>query len=299
MQEFALKRLLPRSLMPACKYLFDDTDLWLKAYLAFSRKRVSPLASCLRFAPGTQPLIVKCKDVLLQMNPLDGLQRRILCGLYENASLEAILNNLEPDGLFLDIGANVGFYTLHAARKAFQGRVFCFEADPDVYSQLCANIQLNGCGGRVQTYNRAVSNTNAAVTFRQSQDARCSGAGSLNLFPDLPSRDVTVQALRLDDFLQNSGISSVSCAKIDVEGSEFQLLEGARQALENGVIKNILIEFNGPRLYELGRSLPEFCAIFDEHRYVCRFNRPVLEDAKKGLIDPTGMCENFLFSLVS
>lgn len=285
----------------ACAYLkniFDHSDLWFKGYLALSRRRISPLKSCFSFLHESSPVLVKVAGVTFQIDCVDGLQRRIVCGLYETECLKLILSKLNPDGVYLDIGANVGFYGLQIASKLSEkGKVFAIEANPANFKQLQRNISLNKFVGVIKASHLAISDKNESLNFYLSED-RCSGAGSLNQYKDFGNNAVSVNACSLDAYFKEHDIEKVECAKIDIEGAEYLLLQGATVTLAEKKIHNFLIEYNGIRLDEIGVSFIDFYQPFLENGYVCTYNQKMLKDLLSGALQGKTICTNFMFSLV-
>lgn len=123
--------------------------------------------------------------------------------------------------VFADIGANFGLYAVHAARSGAFEAVHAFEPDPRNLAQLRANLLLNGLLEAVSVHETAVSDRDGVVSFAFGGD-RFTGQ---NRVPAQKTADsVEIPAKRLDSvFGQNDGI----CLKIDVEGHEMAVLEGA------------------------------------------------------------------------
>lgn len=295
MQEFLLKKLLPKPLLKVATHYFDNTDLWLKIVLACSTKRASSLSSCL-FFDQKSPLIIEREGIRYQMNPKDPIQRRIIMGFYENYSLQKVKELIPPRGSFLDIGANIGFYSLNIAQHLQGvGHIYAFEADPGVAYQLKSNVQLNPFCRNVDVISAAISNKDGHLSFYQSPGS-CSGAGSLNCFADFDKKSTVVQVptTTIDRFFEDKGITHIDCAKIDVEGSEPELLEGAYKTLQQKRLKHILIEFNGVRLAERGVSFSDFMQIFQHHGYQC-LSTEITAPIWQNRIDPKTLCDNLLF----
>lgn len=298
MQEFLLKKYFPKRCLRIATYIFENTDLWLKLSLAFSPKRKSSLSSCLQFKR-SNPLIFERQGVRYKMNPHDALQRRIYGGFYENYSLKLALSLIPPQGVFLDIGANVGFYTLNVA-YALQGsgKIYSFEADPDIAKALKDNIALNPCCKNVEVTVAAVSDNLEPLTFYRSRGL-CSGAGTLHKFGDFGSDHPICQvpSVTLDRFFAEKQISFVHLAKIDIEGAEPKLLKGAQETLQKQKIGHILIEFNGIRLAETGVYFEDIMRVFEKYNYECLSKDLVLAIRSKE-VDPTKICDNLLFKAV-
>jgi FkbM family methyltransferase len=131
----------------------------------------------------------------------------------ERALIDA---ELPADGVFVDIGANVGLYTLWAARRlGEQGRVLALEPNPVAFGRLTVNLALNGLAGRVTALQWGVADREGA--FELHLDATNLGGGSL---VETGGETIRVPCKPLDDLLAAHGIARVDILKIDVEGAE-------------------------------------------------------------------------------
>lgn len=167
----------------------------------------------------------------IYVNPENGFldQYIYLNGVYEDHILSLILKHLPFDGVFMDIGANIGLHSLFAAcllqRRGGKGKVYAFEPVPKLRDQLLRSIALNGFEN-VQTFDYAVGNENKSSTIFHNMGNM--GASSL-----VPSFDGSVgsniQIKRLDDEFGTGG--RVHFIKIDVEGYECQVIDGAKELI--------------------------------------------------------------------
>jgi len=291
------KKILPNFLFSFVKYIYDDTSFWFTFYTLFSPRRITSLRSC--FAQGSRPLKLKADNIIYKIDAKDNLQRRICMSLYEKDDLKQVINCFkEYPGVFIDIGANVGYFSLNLAKNCPNCKtVYAFEADPRVFKQLNQNVQENHLHGSIETFNAAVTSQPGVVMFNQSVDAKCSGAGSLHKFSDMQTKQVAVNGLSIDAFVKTHKINDITCVKVDIEGNEIEFLKGAQETMQKGIIKNILIEFNGPRLAELGISFDQFQSYFPKESYACNYNSKLYEDFLNKRKKPEEFCGNFLFSL--
>ena len=158
-------------------------------------------------------------------------------GVYELPTSELMWRLLkqEPDSLFVDVGANIGYYSLLARqRQGNLGEVISFEPVPDIYEKLLGNLE--GLG--VKTYQYAVSNESgsAQINIPKGSD---SNDGISTLQHCVNAIDsFKVQTVSLDKFLDKS----IFILKIDIEGHEFSALSGASSLLANGKIRHIVFE---------------------------------------------------------
>jgi FkbM family methyltransferase len=161
-------------------------------------------------------------------------------GVWEPLETATALALLKPGDSFLDLGANLGYYTLLAARRVGgEGRVYAFEPDPEAFALLQRNVAVNGYGdgtrqtgdaGRasVQTELLAASDITGPALLHRSPD----NPGDHRLYDSGDGRPTCpVAAVRLDDYFARMGPSSVAAqglrlVKMDTQGSEVRVLRG-------------------------------------------------------------------------
>ena len=146
---------------------------------------------------------------------------------YESDLLSLICHLSIPDGIFLDVGANIGNHSLFFAGEMDRD-VYAFEMDNKNFRLLEDNIQRNGLSQKVRAFNVAVSDIEGSVGF--SRNPRNCGASQIETNPEIFAGESF--AVALDNFIQDSRFSdfqanSVALVKIDVEGHELHVLRSA------------------------------------------------------------------------
>jgi FkbM family methyltransferase len=189
-------------------------------------------------------------------------------GTYEPELREILRALLPPGGTAVDVGANVGWHTLLMARLVGdRGRVLAVEANPSVRMQLEENIRLNRCS-QVQVFPFAVSNSNASVEFfGPSAEEPSSGDGHVvtNAEPGA-SATIRVEARRFDVLINAAALERLDLIKIDVEGHEWPVLQGAEDSVAR-FRPNIVFEYNDEYIARGGGSQEAFEKFFARHRY--------------------------------
>jgi len=164
-----------------------------------------------------------------------------LAGCAEEGMNEALTRHLKPGDCFYDVGAHIGFYSLIAARLVGPaGHISAFEPDPKNAETLRENASRNGFSA-VCVVCAAVSDGDEVVQFRRSgQDgpSRMSGMMVRENLPGTPGSEIfSCSAVSLDSICASHRTPNL--VKIDVEGAELRVLDGARSLL--GQNKPVLI----------------------------------------------------------
>jgi len=171
-------------------------------------------------------------------------------GIWEKETTEYIQKILRNGDVCLDIGANIGYFTLLFANYVGNtGKVFSFEPEPSNFKILKKNVSIND-HNNVIIENLAVTEKLGTVDLYLSENAD----GQHRIYPSkaVSNNFVTVKAINLDKYFQDSyNLKKISLAKIDVEGSEFGVLKGMKNILEKNNIE-LILEFSPNQLREFG-----------------------------------------------
>ncbi len=186
----------------------------------------------------------------MEVDVSDWLGRHVyVTGEYEPATTKLIKNLLAAGGTFVDIGANVGYFTLLAAKCVGRsGRVFSFEPVPQLRRRLDRNLRLNHLGD-CEVYGVAVSNAEGTCEFHVGPCGH-SGVSGMRALHDA-SATITVHTNTLDNMLPAD--VDVSLVKIDVEGAECHVLEGMQDSLARSQ-PDIILEITPEYLSGMNRS---------------------------------------------
>lgn len=176
------------------------------------------------------------KAKLIVQKGMTGATGNLYCGLHEYEDMGFLLHLLRSDDLFVDIGANIGSYTVLASGHIGAG-TFCFEPVPSTFKHLINNIYLNQMQARVQTFNMALGSHTGSINFTTSLD-------TINHVVKQPGADtIEVPIKTLDSVLQDSFAPTL--IKMDVEGYETEVVNGALKTLSKTSLKAIIVELNG------------------------------------------------------
>ncbi|MBM4133129.1 MAG: FkbM family methyltransferase [Nitrospira sp.] len=167
----------------------------------------------------------------------------------EPETLDWLDQNLHEGDVFVDIGANIGLYSLYAAKRRPTSKIFAIEPESQNFSRLCRNIVLNECSNIVPCNfpmaERHEFNLFYVSTFEEG--AALHSFGGVSRFQADSSPAVLTQgavSLSLDLLIEEYGWPYPALIKIDVDGLEAKILAGARRVLESGQVRTVLIEFN-------------------------------------------------------
>jgi len=226
----------------------------------------------------------------LHVNPADKAGRyAYVHGLDPRDWLSRIFARvLRPGDSVLDVGANMGVYTVLAARLVGPaGSVHAFEASPAILPQLAANVRLNRLTN-VRIHANAVADRCGGRAFSLATPEN-TGLSSLRPLAERTAGVTDVAAIALDSLLDD--LPPIRLAKLDVEGAEFLALQGMRELIRRDR-PFIVLELTDAFLRELGADAQGVCAFLDQAGYeIFRIGaRATLEPVATA---PTEQCDIF------
>ncbi len=191
--------------------------------------------------------------------------------------LDEQLQFLEPGDTFIDVGANIGLYSILAARRVGStGKVLSFEPSPREFSRLLANLALNEAPG-VTPFSLALGETpgffdlHVAPTHTGLNTLQISEAARHAFGGDRVHR---VGVVRFDDAVAPLLAGQrVKLLKIDVEGAEMDVLMGMQRSLAAGFVERIVVEITPKFLSAFGRTKEELYRLMEGHGYSPRQHR--------------------------
>lgn len=166
-------------------------------------------------------------------------------GYYSGDQLKVLGRLLSPGMHFVDIGANQGEFSLFAAKRLTAGMVSAFEPSPALFGRLEENVRLNDMTN-VRAFNFALGAKAGRARLFENAERYLDGTRNDGLMTLFPSAERSTEAgeteiVRLDDAAWPEGFKRIDVMKIDVEGSEKMVLEGAAETID-GCKPAILIE---------------------------------------------------------
>jgi FkbM family methyltransferase len=182
---------------------------------------------------------------------------------YEPATFEFLRANCRPGATALDIGAHLGLFSVVLGRLAGPaGKVFSFEPTPFTRSALETTIRLNGLVDRVEVRAEAVARKTGTALFHDTGNV-VSNANSL-VATSRSSAGIEVPTISIDEFSESRGLK-VDLLKIDVEGAECAVLQGARQVI-TGCRPAVNLALHPHSIRAANDSLEEIWELLAEYR---------------------------------
>lgn len=203
-----------------------------------------------------------------------------LQGASEPQLAEFVKRFLKPGMVFADVGANLGEYTVLAAQiLQTSGKVYAFEPRPDTFEVLTSNISVNGFTN-ISAKPWAVWNKDGFSEFEKTPDPSVS-----KLRPDDTMLDkhslVRVRTVTLNDYFADPGIAKPDLIKIDVEGAELQVLEGASSLLTSPQAPTLIVEYGPANAAGFGYKALEILEFLRQMQYtIYEFRQNRLEFLK-------------------
>lgn len=184
---------------------------------------------------------------------------------------DSLLRNIREGSTVIDIGANIGVFSIKAARAAKNVKVFSYEPFPKSFAGLKENIRLNGLEGNVFLKNVAVAGKRSELElFFRPWDP---GGVSIHKYGDKTElKSIKVPAVALEDVFRENKIATCGFMKIDCEGAEESILMDTPKSLFNR-IQSITLEWH----YDLNKlSIEEFQSFLEDLGYKTRYNPSTL-----------------------
>jgi FkbM family methyltransferase len=198
--------------------------------------------------------LVQADGFTLRLDPKDEIitQAILRDGSWEKSETAVIRRLLQPGDTFVDVGANMGWYTLVASKAVGStGRVISFEPAPSSYSLLQRNVKDNGCRNTTLEA-KALSDKRGTLRLHLGETNK----GHNSIIKSSATRGfVDVEALTLDEYL-GSVPGVISLVKIDTEGAEGFILDGMAETFKRNPGMALVMEYH-PSLMRLAGFDPE------------------------------------------
>lgn len=184
----------------------------------------------------------------------------LLDGLWESHLTGWMHDSLRPGDTFVDVGANIGYYSVLAGlRVGPGGRVVAVEAHPGLATILRRNVTINGLHARTAVWQRAAWSAPTTLRFHQrvhysaNSSVGAVGADALAHLAD-EEEPVEVEATTVDSMLE--AVGRVDVVKVDVEGAEVHAFSGLTSTIRGNADIRVMFEWSPAQLRQVG-SEPE------------------------------------------
>jgi len=182
-------------------------------------------------------------------------------GVYEKESTEIVKRIIEKGDIVVDVGANIGYYTLLFAKLVGpNGKVYAFEPEPKNFNILKKNIKINGYNN-VKLVQKAVSSITGKTKLYIASD----NMGSHSMIKNDQKEIISIDSIRLDDYFHEYK-EKIKFIKLDIEGNEMEAIKGMISILKKNSEIKIMTEFNPFMLQKSGiepKKYLEFLKEFD------------------------------------
>jgi len=228
-------------------------------YPPFSRWHSLYESSSLRFAPSVE----------VKLEPSDRMHGQIaFLGYYDKDLSKAIARmGREKKGKFVDVGANIGYYSLLWVAQSPKNEAVAIEPSPRVQSLLQENIDRNGFGDRITIVEAAAGREKGEVKFDVGPEDEVGWGGVTGQEEETVTEGskgiIQVPQCRLDEIVTEP----VTLMKVDVEGAEAWVFQGAQGLLESQKVETICFENNRVRTEQLGIKKDAPFNVLKQHGY--------------------------------
>ncbi|MBD2358439.1 FkbM family methyltransferase [Tolypothrix sp. FACHB-123] len=203
--------------------------------------------------------------IFLHLMPTDIAHKSIaFLGFYELPVSRRVIELAKSGGLMIDVGANYGYYSCLWAATKDNNRVIAFEASPKNFEALKLNLQSNSIIHQVDLQETAVGKESGSIKFDLGPNDQSGWGGIVFQSQD---RTIEVPVVSLDDFLLNNECQHIDVLKIDTEGADTWVLQGAEKLLRSHKISHIFFEENVVRMSKLGIKPGEAQKLLQDYGY--------------------------------
>lgn len=185
---------------------------------------------------------------LIKVKPKNGTVDNVILweGVLDGDHLKKIKENLSEGDIFIDIGANIGQYSLFASKcVGDRGKVFAFEPVKDIFDQFIESINKNNIHNII-AYRKGVGEKRGCI-YINKQKGNAGGSTFVDLGWKKDTEKEKIELISLDDFLKEE--KAINFVKIGVEGFEYEVLKGMINIIKK-IKPKILIEYS-PHIYKL------------------------------------------------
>lgn len=201
--------------------------------------------------------VVKTSHGSFYIDPVSNFGFKILkFREYEKEVTQCVKNILEEGDVFVDLGANEGFFTVIASSIVKEsGLVICIEPQSRLQSVIQNNLFLNNLEN-ILLFQVVISDKNGFATLSISPDTNTGSSGLIRVTKYKNDQELCIQK-SLNSLIKNLNISQIKLMKIDIEGFEYEAILGSKGLFKSGLIKNIALEIHPWLLESRGKKVKD------------------------------------------
>ncbi|WP_246988373.1 FkbM family methyltransferase [Halorientalis marina] len=192
--------------------------------------------------------------------------------------LSEIIESLESDNVFYDVGANVGLHACFAGQITTSGSIVAIEPHPKSAKRLKENLELNNITGEVCEY--ALASEYDTAVLELSED-RAGAVGSVEMDERENGTNVEIDLVPGDNVIRSDEIPAPDVMKIDVDGGEMEVLRGLEDTLRNQSCRLIFCEIHPDALLNYGATEEDVRDLLIDLGYEIS-ERDVSHDSREG-----------------
>lgn len=186
-------------------------------------------------------------------------------GDYEEETRKVVMQTLKPGDVFFDLGANIGYFTVLAAKRVGPtGRVFAFEPTPATRFYLERNAQGNGVSGVVAVEAFAISERQGTAYFEVGNQSECN---SIATDTRSAAETIEVKTIGIDEYCEEKGVARVDMIKMDIEGQELKAIRSMSATNQRNPQLQIIFEYNAEVVRRSGEGVAEFFDLLSSYGF--------------------------------
>jgi FkbM family methyltransferase len=194
-------------------------------------------------------------------------RKNILFMEEEKSVIKLFLNEIKNGDVFYDVGSNVGLYSCFACKKAQLEEIVAFEPQPEVNARLKENIEQNGCADKTKIIKGVLAAEGGKQNLVVDESVPATGATTHSMSPNADGERIEVRAYTVDELITQNACSSPDVMKIDVEGAEYEVLQGMSQVLSKSPPRAIFVEIHD-QVKHFGATPDEVKSLLREAGYL-------------------------------
>lgn len=186
-------------------------------------------------------------------------------GDYEEETRKVVMQLLKPGDVFFDLGANIGYFTVLAAKRVGPGgRVIAFEPTPSTRSFLTRNVVGNGVAAIVAVEAYAISDRRGTAYFEVGNQSECN---SISNESRAAVRTIEVKTIGIDEYCVEKSVPRVHMVKMDIEGQELKAIRSMAETNRRNPELKIIFEYNADVVRRSGEGVAEFFDLLSSYGF--------------------------------